>query len=103
MQFNTQQLAILKAELHAAEAALTEARKLADLPHGRLPSGPPGKSKFPASNPHIPAVRKIMELLVMDARVRAQEGDLGNALATCRALLNTGRTLGDEPDSIASS
>lgn len=101
IQFNAQQLAVLKGELREAEAALTEARKLTDLSRGRLPPGPPSKAAFLGSNPHLEQVRKIMELLEMDAKVRTQDGKLDDALASCRAILNAGRAIGDEPDSIA--
>ncbi|HEY7426877.1 MAG TPA: hypothetical protein VH682_21755 [Gemmataceae bacterium] len=101
VQFNEQQLAVMRGEVREADAALTAARKLADLPHGRLPPGPLSKSPVPGSNPHLFRVRKIMELLQMDAWVRTQDGELDNALESCRAILNAGRAIGDEPDSIA--
>jgi hypothetical protein len=101
VQFNKQQLAVLKGELREAEASLIEARKLADLPHGRLPPDPPSKFVFPGSNRHLEQVRKIMALLDMDARVRVQDGEFDDAVASCRAILNAGRAIGDEPNVVA--
>jgi hypothetical protein len=41
--------------------------------------------------------RTIARLLQMDAMLRAHDGDLDGALDSCRAILNTGRSIGDEP------
>jgi hypothetical protein len=101
-QLNAQQLAILQAELSEADAALTEARKLSELSHGRLPPGEPKKSLIPTpsppTNPHGGKPRQLAELLSFDVWVRTQRGDFGQALASCRALVNAGRAVGDEPE-----
>src|SRR5262249_6902174 len=101
VRFNEQQIAVMKGELREADAALAEARKLTDLPHGRLPPAPPSKSPVPGSGPHLFRVRNIMALLQMDAWVRAQDGEFDNALESCRAILNAGRAIGDDPDGAA--
>jgi hypothetical protein len=103
IQFNRQQRAVLEGELHQADPALIEARKLARMPQGRLPAGPSTSAVAAlfSSNPHIHEVRTIVKLLEMDAWVRTEEGDLDSALASCRAILNAGRAIGDEPEAIA--
>src|SRR5204862_3732227 len=48
--------------------------------------------------PHVEKVRnQVVNLLQDDAYLRAQEGDLHGALLSVRAMLNAGRSLGDEP------
>src|SRR5207253_2174575 len=41
--------------------------------------------------------RSIANLLGHDVDLRAQEGDADGALVSCRAFLNAGRAIGDEP------
>ena len=38
-----------------------------------------------------------MRLLVADAAIRAHDGDCDGALDSCRAILGTARSIGDEP------
>jgi hypothetical protein len=47
--------------------------------------------------PHIDDTRPVMALLRHDIRYHTERGDLKTALRSCRALLNTGRSIGDEP------
>jgi hypothetical protein len=86
----------LSAELRAVGPALVEARKLAGLPRGRH---------------HITFRRNVADtllddqqrtrtvcaLLQFDAMDRAQAGDIKGAVTSCRAALNSGRSIGDEP------
>jgi hypothetical protein len=86
----------LSAAMRAVGPALAEARRLAGLPRGRH---------------HITYRRNIAEtlledllrartvcaLLRFDALDRAQAGDMKGALSACRATLNAGRSIGDEP------
>jgi hypothetical protein len=88
------QTAALRKELQRAAAARTEARKLKDLPRGRYL--PTVANPF-APQPHWALVRTLSRLLAWDGWLRAQDGDLAGALESCRAALNAGRSLGDEP------
>ncbi len=86
----------LRDELNELQIALREARKLADLPKGRYPTAyeaDVGQMRF-GSAQHM---RLIVSLLELDVLSQAQDGDLKGALLSCRALLNAGRSLGDEP------
>jgi hypothetical protein len=83
---NDAQAAALRAELGRVAAVLQEARKLADQSRGCWPGGLRALD-----------VKVVARLLSADALLRAREGDLDGALASCRALLNAGRSAGDEP------
>ena len=95
-QLNEEQITALRAELKRAAAAVADARKLADLPQGRYPItySPDWISTL---LPHAQDAREVARLLEDDAELRAQDGDADGALASCRAALDTGRSLGDEP------
>lgn len=86
----------LKAALEKVKGAISEARKLADLPRGRhrvtylrnpLNILLPGQQQ----------TRKVSLLLVRDALRCGQEGDPAAAMISCRAALNAARSVGDEP------
>jgi hypothetical protein len=99
-QLRLEFLALLADELDRLTPALHEARKLADRPRGRYPI-------TYAPNPINTLLdqqqqsRLVSALLAYDARRLAQEGDPKAALASCRAALNAGRSLGDEPTGIS--
>src|SRR5262249_33718145 len=92
------QIDALKGLLKNNAPALTEARKLADMPRGR--SAPGGYAhaiwRGPA-NPHLVMVREVTELLSYDILMRAQLQDLDGALAAGRALVNASASGGDDP------
>lgn len=89
-----EQVAALRAELKKAGPALEEARKLAELPEGRFPIRYGLDVTFP---PHLQEVREVAHLLSFDVLLRAHDRDADGALASCRAILNAGRSLRDEP------
>jgi hypothetical protein len=99
VQLGTEQIAALRAELERARPALEKARKLADMPKGRFkinwPSDPAAVLGTPL--PPVQRLRDVGNLLTYDAMLRAQESDIDGALISCRAALNTGRSIGDEP------
>ncbi|MHC5542370.1 hypothetical protein ACYOEI_29460, partial [Singulisphaera rosea] len=51
--------------------------------------------------PHAESVRHVARLLDLDVTALAQDGDADGALQSCHALLNAGRSLGDEPIAIS--
>jgi hypothetical protein len=99
-QLNEEQITALRTELKNAAAALVQARKLADLPEGRYPVtySPDFISTL---IPHVQDAREIASLMAYDAMLRAQDQDADGALASARAVLNAGRSIGDEPFAIS--
>jgi hypothetical protein len=95
-QLSPQQTRGLAAVLTAAQPALIEASRLSDLPTGRYPIAY-SQDFVTTTRPHLDAIRALTPLLSFDLLRRAQEGDANGALASCRALLNLGRSVGDEP------
>jgi hypothetical protein len=88
--------------LESAGAARAEALKLADRPVGRYPliyariiteTPLTGQSMVP----------KVMHLLSQEAFLCADAGNLSGAVRACRAALNAGRSLGDEPFAVSQS
>ncbi len=76
--------------------AVQIARTVADYPRGRheLELGP---TLIDTPLPDAQAARAAARILAADAAMRAQSGDIDGAVDSCRALLNTGRSMGDEP------
>jgi type II secretory pathway pseudopilin PulG len=95
-QLNEQQIAFLRSEMKQIPSALAEARKLADLPHGRyaVAWSADGISTL---LPHASDARRIAYLLADDVLLLAQDNKADEAVQSCRAILNTGRSFGDEP------
>jgi hypothetical protein len=95
-QLSDLQATNLRSELHRAEEALSKARKIAEMPYGieHLQQGPYDVSAPGASNA---VICRVANLLWYDVILLAQDGDLSQSLHSARALLNEGRSLGDEP------
>ncbi len=76
--------------------AVRIARTVADYTRGRheLELGP---TLIDTLLPDAQAARNAARILAADAAMRAHGGDLDGAVDSCRALLNTGRSIGDEP------
>jgi hypothetical protein len=100
VQLSPPQTRALAAVLTAAQPALAEARRLSDLPAGRYPITY-SEDFISTPQPHLDSIRAVTTLLGHDVLRRAQEADADGALASCRALLNAGRSLGDEPSFFA--
>jgi hypothetical protein len=95
-QLRPEQQTLLAGELGRVAAALAEARKLAGLPRGRYPiTYPPNPINTRLEEQQ--QARAVAALLALDARRLAQAGDPKAALTSCRAAVNAGRSLGDEP------
>jgi hypothetical protein len=92
-----QQLARLCNELNEWEAVLVECRRLADLPRGRHRVSYSKPYLLNTSNNDQHKARDVTLLIKFDAMRRAEEGDLEGALLDCRACVNAGRSIGDEP------
>jgi hypothetical protein len=90
----------LTSRLAEQSRALDAARKLADMPRGRyvLDLAPDYVGTL---MPHIGEARRVTLFLGFDALRRAYDGDLPGALVDCVAMLNTARSVGDEPAPIS--
>jgi hypothetical protein len=95
-RFSDALAAELRAELAPLPRAVGEARKVADLPRGRYEIEWQ-RNLFATLLPHVEPIRTVAELIAMDVLLRIHDGDVAGALWSWRALLNTGRSLGDEP------
>jgi hypothetical protein len=95
-QLDDRQLKELRRELKRAAVALTEARKVVDMPRGRyaITYAPDLISTLLDHTQHT---RELTNLLAADALLRAQDQDVDGALESCRGILNIGRSIGDEP------
>ena len=80
--------------------ALLQARRLVDFPDGRNPITW-SRDGFSTILPYAQRTRTIASILSYDALWRAEEGDVDGALASCRAVINSGRCIGDEPTMIS--
>jgi competence protein ComGC len=94
-QLDAQQLKALREEMTKAEAAVAEARKLADMPHGHFPIE--YTPDWIGTHMYVQDARAIANLLQNDVLLLAQEGDADAALRSARAGLNTARAIEDEP------
>jgi hypothetical protein len=95
-QLSPQQVELIREVFEKLDAELIEARKLKDMPGGcfAIKYSPDWISTIIADQQNA---RQVMELLQHDVMLRAQQGDPDGAMESCMALLNTARSLGDEP------
>ncbi|HEY7328121.1 MAG TPA: hypothetical protein VH592_10795 [Gemmataceae bacterium] len=87
---------VLSRELASAREALMIADKLADMPHGRHQIHY-DRNPIATLLPHLQECRNLVSLLRYEAMRRSWKGDSHSALKYCRAALNVGRSIGDEP------
>jgi hypothetical protein len=100
VRLEDKQTQTLRAELSRVAPALTTARQVADKPRGRytvvwMTDG------VGTLMPHLQEARTVANVLYLDAVLRAQDDDIEGALVSCRAALNVGRSVGDEPAAIS--
>jgi hypothetical protein len=94
---SAKQVAALKEALIKDAPALREASRLADLPTGRYPVDWKEPDPLLTPLPHLATIIAVQQVLFCDALRHTQNGDLDEALKSTRALLNAGRSIGDEP------
>ena len=94
-----EQITAVRAELDALAPALTEARKVVDMPEGRYAVA---YALDPLSTllPDEQNARNSARLLKLDSILRVHDGDIDGSIASCRGILNVGRSIGDEPFAI---
>jgi hypothetical protein len=95
-QLSDLQIKALRTELHRASRTVQDGRKLIDVPCGiqRLNWT---KDFFSTLLPNTQKVRQLANVLDYDILLQVQDRDFAQALRSARALLNTGRSIGDEP------
>jgi hypothetical protein len=112
VQLSENQLVILRQELARAAPGLAEASRVADLPQGRYPGSglQAGIMKTDSAGfvsmlglGHDVETGSIALWFAYDVLLRAQEQDMEGALASCRAILNTARAIGDEPVAVSTN
>ena len=94
------QAATLRGELQKVHPALTEARGLEGLRQGRY-DVVWRRDMLSTLVQHAQDCRPVAALLTLDAALAVQDGDARQAFTSCRAGLNVGRSLGDEPLTIS--
>jgi hypothetical protein len=88
--------AAIRADLNAYREALQIARTVANHPRGWR-SVTLGPAVMDTSLAETQAARPVARLLQSDAAIRIHDGDVEGSLDSCRAILNVGRSIGDEP------
>jgi hypothetical protein len=94
------QVELLRNELGQVKPALAEAGRLAELPAGR-PLVQWSPDIVSTSMAHLMDSRLCAEWLRRHAWLQIENGDPDGALTSCRGMLNAGRSIGDEPLSLA--
>jgi len=90
----------LEAALKPAAPALAEARPIADLRQGSYAFSWT-RDGLTTKMPHLQHLGVVSKLLELDVARLAGGTDPNIALASCQALVNTGRSVGDEPSAIS--
>lgn len=95
-QLNSQQIQLIRDIFETIPNALTEARKLKNMPRGRFAVTWDPSGFLMILNDHQD-IHTIRDLLQHDAMLKAQFGDPDAALESCLAQLNVARSLADSP------
>jgi hypothetical protein len=90
----------LRAELAQVAAALDNARPLADRPRGRY-AITWSDDLIGTLVPHVFKAHEVARMLALDALRCSQDDSADSAMTACRAVLNAGRSLGDEPTGVS--
>jgi hypothetical protein len=99
-QLNRQQSDLIRGELAKIAGPLAEARKLKDMPRGRIPIVF-SDDAISTLIPHHQDTREIGDWLQHDAMLLAQDEEYDKAVESCQAILNAGRALDGDPFLIA--
>lgn len=84
-------------ELLALQPAFKAGRNLAALSRGRYDAPWDLANPLATPLPHLADATMVAELMALDVEAWIHEDDLPRAAESCRAVLNTGRSIGDEP------
>lgn len=92
--------AAIEFEVERLATAIDLARRLADWPSGGTDLDRP-LNPLETPLPHTQNTRDVARLLNVDVLARSLDGEPDGAIESCRALLNSGRSIGDEPLTIS--
>jgi len=95
-QLNAQQLELIQTQMNLLGATIDEARRLKDMPKGRFPAKISDDFISTVINDHQNS-RQVGDWLQHDAYLRAHNKQGDAAVESCRALINTGRAVADDP------
>jgi hypothetical protein len=98
-QLDAKQRQALREMMAPVAEAVAEARKLADMPHGRFPIQ--YTPDWFGTTIKVQDARIVANLLQQDVLLLAQAGDAEAALRSVRAILFASRSIGDEPLSLS--
>jgi hypothetical protein len=91
-----ERLAALRDAMKSMGPALEEALAVAEMPRGRYEATWSG-DMYSGRLADVQAARRVARWLRLDAALRSHDGDIEGALRCARAILNVGRSMGDEP------
>ena len=94
---NEARLNSLRAAMRQASGAIGPALQVAKYPTGRH-AITWSRDGIGTLVPHAGSALNVADLLTMHALLCTHEGDVDGALVACRACLNAGRSVGDEPE-----
>jgi hypothetical protein len=95
-QLNSQQVQLIRTEFAKFPGQIEAARKLKDMPAGRFPLTFSDDWISTTIGNHQ-NTREIVGWLQHDAWLLAQEGDCDAAIESCQAIINTSRSVKDDP------
>lgn len=91
---------VIRSDLEGYADAVRLARTLSNFQIGRHELTV-AENPFETRLPLTQYTRSVAKLLRADAAMRAEDGDIDGAMESCRALVSTGRSIGDEPTLIS--
>jgi hypothetical protein len=91
----------LRAAMARAKPALDEAVPIAEMPLGRFPMSTDFVTWMNRDLQYLQSTRSVVNLLLQDAALHAQEERPREALRNARAAFNVGQAIGDEPGLIS--
>jgi hypothetical protein len=96
VQLSANLIASLRTKLQESPSAVEAARRLSQEKEGHIPITL-GRNRYSTVLPPLMSSLDVARLLSLDATLLAQDQELDKAVDSCRAILGTGRTVGEGP------
>jgi len=96
VQLSANLIASLRTKLQESSSAVEAARRLSQEKEGHIPITL-GRNRYSTVLPPLMSSLDVARLLSLDATLLAQDQELDKAVDSCRAILGTGRTVGEGP------